>query len=326
MKQIVLSAAFCLLIGVAATAQGTGIAFSHDSWEEVLQQANEANKLIFVDAYAVWCGPCKAMSKDVFTADHVGDFYNENFINVKMDMERGEGVGLAREFNVRAYPTLLYVNGSGEVVHRGVGYHASDELIALGEKALNEDGNLLGMEARYARGDRDAEFLQEYAMLRYGMMDGSHQEVVDEYMETQKNWNTPENMAFIMRFADNKDSKMFDHIADNREAYEELFGKEQVVGKIQQVMVGSIPQNASEEEVFSIVDNIYAKAYPVQGPELSSHFRILYYRQARDVEKFAEAAVQHFNKYPSDDWSELNEMAWTFYEAVENEAYLETAV
>ena len=261
MKQILLSAAFCLLINVSVSAQ-TGIAFTEGDWEQVLQKANDEDKLIFMDAYAVWCGPCKAMSKEVFTAGNVGDYYNANFINVKMDMERGEGPGLAREFGVRAYPTLLYINGKGEVVHRGVGYHAADELMDLGQKAMSEDGNMLGMETRYAKGDRDADFLYEYAMLRYGMMDGSHKKVVEEYLETQKDWDAPDNMAFIMRFAEDKDSEMFSHIAANREAYETLFGKEQVVGKIQQVLVSSIPRDASSDEVFEIVDGVYAKAYP----------------------------------------------------------------
>ena len=68
------------------------------------------------------------------------------------------------------------------------------------------------------------------------------------------------------------------------------------------------------------------KLTPRKGAELSSRFRVLYYRQARDVEKFAAAAVAHYNTYPSEDWSELNEMAWTFYEAVEDEEQLAIAV
>ena len=49
--------------------------------------------MIFLDAYASWCGPCKMLQKNVFTKKAVGDFYNSKFINVKMDMEKGEGPG-----------------------------------------------------------------------------------------------------------------------------------------------------------------------------------------------------------------------------------------
>ena len=75
-----------------------------------------------MDAYTTWCGPCKRMAAEVFTEPEVGRFYNENFINVKIDMEKGEGIELARQYDVYAYPTLLFINGEGELVHRGLGY------------------------------------------------------------------------------------------------------------------------------------------------------------------------------------------------------------
>ena len=69
-----------------------GISF-HDNkpWKEILQLAKKENKLIFMDCYTSWCGPCKALAKNVFTQEKVGDFFNPRFINVKYDMEKGDG-------------------------------------------------------------------------------------------------------------------------------------------------------------------------------------------------------------------------------------------
>ncbi|WP_391527360.1 thioredoxin fold domain-containing protein [Elizabethkingia anophelis] len=58
----------------------------------------------------------------MFTLQSVGDYYNSHFVNAKMDMEKGEGVELAKKYNVKAYPTYLFINGDGEIVHRVLGY------------------------------------------------------------------------------------------------------------------------------------------------------------------------------------------------------------
>ena len=73
-----------------------------------LKRPKQRIKLVFMDAYATWCGPCKWMSANVFTDPKVADYFNANFVNIKMDMEKGEGPELARQFNLRAYPTLVF--------------------------------------------------------------------------------------------------------------------------------------------------------------------------------------------------------------------------
>ncbi|MCK5701012.1 MAG: thioredoxin family protein [Cyclobacteriaceae bacterium] len=117
--------------------ESTGIAFFEGSWEEALDLARKENKLIFLDAYASWCGPCKSLQKKVFPAEKVGDFYNANFINVKMDMEKGEGIALAQKYGVRAYPSLFFIDHKGVLKKSALGYHNANQLIKLGQAVLN---------------------------------------------------------------------------------------------------------------------------------------------------------------------------------------------
>jgi len=98
-----------------------GIEFEEGSWDEVLEKAKAEGKPIFVDAYAEWCGPCKWMSSEVFTVSAVGDFYNDNYIAYKFDMEKGEGVDFSEEYEVMAYPTLLFFSANGDLTHKAVG-------------------------------------------------------------------------------------------------------------------------------------------------------------------------------------------------------------
>lgn len=323
MKNWTLPVLLCLL--ASTLSWGQGIAFEEGSWEELKAIAAKEQKIIFMDAYAVWCGPCKAMSNEVFTTSAVGDFFNSNFINVKMDMERGEGTTLAQDYQVRAYPTLLFIDSKGKLLHSGVGYHGPEDLIELGEKALDPDQRLAGMIQRYENGDRTPEFLRRYAMIRYSLMDGSHEAIVAEYMATQTNWDTPENMGFIFRFAEQPDSRMFAHLLDHRSAYEQLFGEEVVYGKMQRIIFSTLYQDAGSEAAFERVRQLAEKAYPDKAEEMTSRFRVIYFRQTQNTEQFINSAVAHYDQYPSEDWGELNEMAWIFYELVADEELLEKA-
>lgn len=119
-------------------AQDSGIEFFHGSMAEALVKAKKENKLVFVDAYTTWCGPCRWMAANVFTDAKVGEYFNSHFINVKMDCERGEGPNFQRKYRVSAYPTLLFINEAGEVVHRTLGAKPADQFVGEGKKAVGK--------------------------------------------------------------------------------------------------------------------------------------------------------------------------------------------
>lgn len=109
--------------------ENEGIKFKNISFTDALAEAKATNKLIFIDAYAVWCGPCKWMEANTFTDQKVGEFFNENFINLKIDMEKGEGPGIAKKYQVSAYPTMFFIDGKGKVVHRIIGAVQPSDLL-----------------------------------------------------------------------------------------------------------------------------------------------------------------------------------------------------
>jgi len=135
MKKIFAAVTLSLCFSVFAYAQ-KGIQFFHGTWKEVLAESKKQNKPIFVDAYTTWCGPCKYMAANVFTNDSVGAYYNANFINYKFDMEKGEGPEFAGKYRITAYPTLLYINAEGKVVHRVIGGKQPDQFIEDGKRAM----------------------------------------------------------------------------------------------------------------------------------------------------------------------------------------------
>ena len=114
------------------------INFDSPVWANALAKAKKEHKMIFIDAYTTWCRPCIQMAKDIFTLDTVADFYNKEFINLSMDMEKGDGPALVKKYAVKAYPDFLFIDGDGNLIHRGGGYQEAKEFIQLGKDAVNE--------------------------------------------------------------------------------------------------------------------------------------------------------------------------------------------
>jgi len=131
--------AACLLL-ITFSVNAAEIKFlENPTWISVLEQAKKENKIIFLDAYATWCGPCKQMDAETYTNQAVADFYNANFINVKYDMEKGEGSMLADRYYVSAYPNLVFINPDGVMLHKGVGFLTADEFLELAKTAKNPE-------------------------------------------------------------------------------------------------------------------------------------------------------------------------------------------
>ncbi len=116
------------------SVQNEEINFSTSTFDEALKEAKKTGKLIFLDAYTDWCGPCKKMSAHTFTDENVAKLFNSKFINLKIEMEKNPiGPELSRKYSIRAYPSLLFIDGDGKVVKYVVGYQNPDQLIAVGK-------------------------------------------------------------------------------------------------------------------------------------------------------------------------------------------------
>ena len=88
MVKKLLSLTITLLCSVVAFAQG--VDFQDLTYREALEKAKAENKLVFMDCYTSWCGPCRIMSNEVFPQKEAGDYFNPLFLFVKYDMEKGE--------------------------------------------------------------------------------------------------------------------------------------------------------------------------------------------------------------------------------------------
>lgn len=322
MKSLCL-ALLCSAFSLSLIGQA-GIQFEDSDWETVLAKAKAENKLVFLDAYATWCGPCKMMDKEVFSQAEVGDYYNAKFVNAKIDMEKGEGLALAEKFQIQAYPSLLFVGSDGEMVHQAIGFRDSEGFLALGKEALQPEMQLGTMAKRFSEGERDPAFLEAYAEAAIGAGAPEGPEAAAAYLETQSDWT--ESMDLVFQAAQTAEGPLFDFIIEHREAYEERYNPAYVGSMIQRMILRTLRPDEGEDALMAQAESLFQKAYPGSAGPLFSNFKMNYFRMAGQNDKYALAAVDYIDNYGADDANELNNTAWSFYELVEDKAMLKKAL
>jgi len=200
-----------LLCLVISSAFAQGVNFEQGTWKEVVAKAQKENKIIFLDIYAVWCGPCKKMDKETFTDKSAGDFYNEKFINYKIDGEKGEGIDLAKQYKVTAYPTNIYIDAKTQsVITSEMGFCNAQEFIARGQSAINEFNDPMkwaDYEKKFKSDNYDEAFIRQ--MISKGNRNGQNtdlqmDDLITKYMPTTPN---EEYISFVARNVKTLDNK-----------------------------------------------------------------------------------------------------------------------
>lgn len=300
MKKIGLTA-FCILASAFCMAQSK-INFRDLSLNEALKAAEAENKLVFFDAYAVWCGPCKYMDNNIFTQDEVGAFINEHFVSIKCDMEQGEGPALLQRYQISSYPTYLILKTDGSLQHKVIGGSpTAEEFIAKMKQGLDPEKATGLLKEQYDAGNRDIEFLTKYvkALLEerdmqqaYNVSQALLGMLSDEEKTSADYWFIYESPILAPVGA-----PFFDYIVKNKEAFEASVGKEAVDKKIytsveKQYVDAVIGRpNVSPEAVLEVQE--YLAPYEFEGKErLNSYAKIVAAKQAGMIDPMLDGLIE----------------------------------
>lgn len=156
-----LTLVMCMLTAAVSMAQGVIFEPEGTTLEQAAAKAQAENKLIFLDCYTTWCGPCKKMVRETFPQESVGAYMNAKFVNLKIDMESAYGAPLAKKLQVQAYPTFVIFTANAEEINRILGYHDAESFIKVLEEK-SQDNSSGPLQQRWRSGDRDPQFLMEY--------------------------------------------------------------------------------------------------------------------------------------------------------------------
>ncbi|MDX2284305.1 MAG: thioredoxin family protein [Bacteroidia bacterium] len=302
---------FCMLGAAAAAAQQPGIRFRTGTWQEALNAARAERKLIFVDAYTEWCGPCKAMVRNTFPNPQVAEYFNAHFINLQLDMEKGEGPAFAARYQVTAYPTLLFINYRGDVVHQALGYRDPAGLANEGRIANDPARNAETLALMVAEGSKEPEVLLRHA-LNLRQQGKPFQEAAAAYFSTQteKDLASPANWEAIRLLCTDAESREFAWLTARRSKLAKAYGQQAVEDKIREVLrAHTIRAGLTRSQTQYETALRLAQAGLDDGGQFAARLRMTYAEAQADWGAYGAAASAYFGRYTVTDPKELSRAA-----------------
>lgn len=329
MKKIL--TAFLIVLSVLSFAQ-EGIKFETSDFKTILAKAKKENKLIFLDAYTTWCGPCKLMAKNIFTLKSVGDHYNANFVNAKIDMEKGEGIDIAKKYDVKVFPTYLFIDGNGELVHRTVGYVPEKEFIQFAKDASDPSKRVAALKERFEKGEKDPEFLKNLVNLTAFTETDYAGKVFEQYITAKA--NTPlaaDDMQMLFMTLKNSESPAYKIFKEKKADLLKFMPEKSYEATDKSLKINTVIKKAYNEESKTYDENKF-----IEGTKdfLTKDEAVKYLNKvkaskalkANDIATYEKLTLETYKDYTSFNSNELNTIAWNFFENVTNKSSLETAL
>lgn len=324
-RTLVLSTLSLVLLAGSATAEG--ILFYDGTWDQALQRAARENKYIMVDAYTDWCGWCKVMDRETFSDPAVAAVVNEHFIPVKIDFEKGVGIDLGMKFRVNSYPTILFFNPAGQLVHVENGYSEDNQVFidACNTALAIKEDRVFAFDSR----DMNVAFPEFYkASFQVGdNRSWPEEEEVVAYLDSQEDLFTEENWSVLWRFQGNDKYRM--HVLENIGRYGELYGKSSAEGAGQSILQYKVylaSQEKSEEalnDALALLDRYDMGIENIEQAKL--RLQQMYYQRVEDWKKYARVSLAMIET-TEDNAGEINSICWTLYEKSDDQELLKKAV
>ena len=324
------------ILGIATVSAQNGIRFEKESasLEKIFEKAKKENKIVFIDCYTTWCGPCKWMDKNVFTNDSVGDFFNSHFICAKIDMEKGGGPEIAKLYEVRCYPTYIFLNGDGKLLHRKSSSYSVQEFIKISQDALIPEKQYSFLKDKYDSGNISRQELISLMRLRQSSCLQVDSEV-EKYFSIFSSDTEYSRLDWtvVKDFGVNLNSSVFKFLVSNKEVFYSVYTEDSVN---QVIML--LYSKAMRKCIYSkIVDtlgylNLRSEVINLKIPDIILGRVVVkldlgFYKRIENWKKYANTAVYYIDRYlPKDDYMMLNQIAWVFYEHIDNIIYLDMAV
>lgn len=232
------------LIGTLGNLSAQMILFE-GSFDEALKKAKEEKKDLFVDFYADWCGPCKAMASQVFTRPEVGEYFNAHFVCVQVNVEAKENVEVVRKYDVKVLPTMIFIDREGKEIRLVRGAVDAVALLNEAKIARKERLSFEQLYEKYKKKKKDMELLQQLlldAPFFMSTREGYERQkwvtrvesLFPDYLKGKRLENMINEKDFqIMTLYHSQTAKedpVFDFVAANFDKYAQAVGEKEIAG------------------------------------------------------------------------------------------------
>lgn len=298
------------------------------TYEEALAEAKKQNKYLFIDCYTDWCSWCKVADKKTFPTEEVASFLNENFVSVKVDMERGEGVYLGMKYRVMGYPSYLMFTSDGSFAHRMSGYIENPtDFVAEVKNALDESNR-----SAYPSKLTDKVEFPEFYVSAFTNKDieqkrsNPDESVVNEWLGKQKDLTDEVAWSVLYRFP--LKSKYNNLFLETKAEYVKLYGEKEVMDKVSGIgngLLRAAMESKKESDLNIALD--FADKYLAENKEATkSYYRLRFCEGVGDWKGYADCAQGIIDREGlANHLGGVNNYGWTIYLNAEDKDVLTKA-
>ncbi|MDO6391476.1 hypothetical protein Q4E40_15160 [Pontibacter sp. BT731] len=307
---------FCFAF-ISHSAYNQRINFEQDSLDAVLVKAQQLNKPVFI----LVSGP--EISKDVprqmreqmvgSGLDHpeVTAAFNSQFVNFKAPYKSRAGNQLSNKYNIRAFPTFLYLNSDGMLIHRNHGNYSSPQRylsdIKVFQDKQNSTHNLGYFREEFEKGRRDVDFLRQYLQLHKEMGVEPEAGLLDAYAGSLADAGilSFSEVIFIYEFGPVVDSRAYRYARQDQRLVDSLYRSLPNVKRVEinNKIIGNTMRNAVElkdkrmaEHGAGFVRNTWANDR-ARGQRVYLNSMLSFHRNTKDTASYIPRAIHYYNRY-----------------------------
>lgn len=308
------------LILSAVLVYADGVEFTTiTTWNQALEMARKANKPIFLDAYTDWCGWCKVMDKETFSDPTVAAFMNANFVNVKMEMETGEGIDVAMKNRITVFPTFKVFAVDGTPTYTVMGYQAPTEWLKTLELMTDPS------KAQIAKGVSSSLKLPYPEWHRGAFLKGKNKKIADAktvqaWFDAQQDKYSEVVWCVITRYQLSESQQAW--VMQHEQEYRERYGVEfdQVVQKHAE-SVFSAAVAKKDRSLLEKASDLLTKTVPAEAESMRERLEAMYYSRTGDWQKLGDI-LEQMSQAAGASADRVNEFAWTMYEKCDDNVAL----
>jgi thioredoxin-related protein len=324
-----------MLLPILAQAQtDTGVQFEHNlRWAAIQAKAKAENKYIFMDCFTTWCGPCRYMSTTIFPQKETGDYMNDKFISVKVQLDTtagdadnikawyADGHDIAVNYGVRAYPTYLIFAPDGHVTHRIVGSRLdAKSFIADLSGTFDSTRQYYTLLDRYKDGRRDTAFLHKVAMSCLNAYDlANGEKIALDWLATQSDLLSRDALYLEDVYTKKSTDKYFSTFTDHVTEVDKALGPGFAEAKVRNVFLVEATERKPGDNRppdWAAIHRRIAAKLPAQADELTARVKITWYLTKKDFPNFEKAMVAYMKSYSNKmSDGELNNIAWSVFQS-----------
>jgi thioredoxin-related protein len=302
-----------------------GIDYYQGSWEDTQREATTRQQLVFVEIFAENYAPSRLIG-DLLSIPAVSDYYNNNFINYRVNINSYIGKEFMKNYHVQSAGELLFFDHEGKLLLRQNGATDANKLLSIA-KSVNKQNTLDILTEEYSKGTRKSDFLYEYAyQLRLNKQ--PHDQIVNEYINKEKlqkhKCTEVEDLKFVYDFASNLRTEAIDVLLKNKKVFEEQFGADKVASKIDKAIstAANYAVEAHDETMLQRACEVAEKNAAPNKMDMIFDMKWQYYESIKDRKNQAKIAQDYMQQYKAENPVVFHQKAVALLQVAGNDAEL----